>query len=305
MLVFAGPNGHPIDFSRVDLRDLSPDVMEPLDDQDLDQYLPPSGMPLPSSHGHSQPHPVHPGARGDAHYSQCYLGPGANGVPTSAGPWAVSSYRVNAAASCLPPHYMVNNGSNSAGAMSDGGGGGGGGGGASSTITPPYDLSDQTARSPSSQTSPPSFLGPPNPAAAGGDCKFRDDEPSCQQVKMEQLNAQQQQQQHQQQQQQQQQHQAQHQHQQQQRYCDPKFDGFDVGSTSSGRYGGSGGLESGVHFPPPPSMAGPYLPQAAASSGPVSSAAPSYPQYGVGLHRQMFNPIAAAVPGEQGWERYT
>ena len=263
--------------------------MEPLDDQDLDQYLPPSGMPLSSTHSHPQAHAI-PGARNDAHYSQCYLGPGTNGVPTSAGAWGVSSYRVNAAASCLPPHYMVNNGSNSAGAMS-----GGGGGGASSTITPPYDLSDQTARSPSqSQTSPPSFLGP-NPSAGAGDCKFRDDEPSCQQVKMEQLNAQQQQQQ-----QQQQQHQAQH---QQQRYCDPKYDGFDVASTSAGRYGG-GGLESGVHFPPPPSMSGPYLPQAAASAGPVSSAAPSY-QYGVGLHRQMFNPIAAAVPGEQGWERYT
>ncbi|KAK7113362.1 transcription factor Sox-10-like [Littorina saxatilis] len=285
-----GPNGHPIDFSRVDLRDLSPDVMEPLDDQDLDQYLPPSGMPHPIGHPHHhQAHPLaHPGTRSDSHYHpQFYTGP--NGVASSAGGWM--PYRVNSATSCLPPHYMVNSSNNnstttannSSGNMSSSGGG------VSSTITPPYDLSEQTTRSPgSSQTSPPSFLGP---APTGNDCKYRDDEPSCQQVKMEQLNAHQQQQQ--------QQHQV---HQQQQRYCDPKYDGFGVGSASSGRYG-NGDMEPGMHFPPPSSMAGPYMPPSA-SSGSVSSAAPSY-QYGVGLHRQMFNPIAAAVPGEQSWDRYT
>ncbi|KAL8624280.1 hypothetical protein ACOMHN_034003 [Nucella lapillus] len=289
-----GPNGHPIDFSRVDLRDLSPDVMEPLDDQDLDQYLPPPGMGLPGTHPHHphhphpHPHPHQLGARSEAPYSQCYLGSGSGGVASSAGSW-VPSYRMNAAGSCLPPHYMVNSGSSSSTASSMGSG-------ATSTITPPYDLSDQTARSPSSQTSVPSFLGP---SPASDSCKYREDEPSCQQVKMEQLNAQQQQQQEH---QQQQQNQVQQQH-QQQRYCDPKYDGFDVNSSSSVRYG-SGSMDGGVHFPPPPpSMHGPYLSQPPSSAS-GSSANANY-QYGVGLHRQMFNPIAAAVPGEQSWERYT
>jgi len=167
-----------------------------------------------------------------------------------------------------------------------------------SGITPPYDLSggpDQVTRSPNTaQNSPPSFLSPtshPASATATSDCKYRDDEPSCQQVKLEQLNAQHQH------------HQAQ---QQQQRYCDPKFDGFDVSASSSHRYGGSNnaGLDSGVHFPMPPSMSGPYLSPNASHGGSAASNGYQYSSM-AGLHRQMFNPIAAAVPSEQGWERYT
>nr|KAG5713591.1 hypothetical protein BaRGS_024639 [Batillaria attramentaria] len=278
-----GPNGHPIDFSRVDLRDLSPDVMtEPLDDQDLDQYLPPAGMPIPYSH--TQPHP---GARSEPHYSQCYLGQSHGGPGTgvsASGGW-VSSYRFNSSASCLPPHYI--GGPSGGGSSSNNGNSSSSG--ANSTISPPYDLSEHAStRSPTTQTSPPSFLGPS--PGSGSDCKFRDDD-HCQQVKMEQLTAQQQQQQP-----------AHHQQQppppppQQQRYCDPKYDGFDVSTTA--RFA-NGSLDGGVHFPPP--LHSPYLPPGTSSS--VSGPSGSY-QYGVNLHRQMFNPIAAAVP-EQGWERYT
>jgi hypothetical protein len=181
-----------------------------------------------------------------------------------------------------------------------------GSGSSGSGITPPYDLSsapDQASgRSPTlPQNSPPSFLGGATATATAttSDCKYRDDEPSCQQVKMEQLNAQQQ-------------HHHQQQ-QQQQRYCDPKYDGYDVVNTAAStiRYGGGGSsvVESGVHFPMP-SMSGPYLsPNVSAHSGgsAVGNGSSSSYQYGAmaGLHRQMFNPIAAAVPSEQGWERYT
>lgn len=265
---FSGPTGHPIDFSRVDLRDLSPDVMEPLDDQDLDQYLPPAGMPLSAGHPHAQ---SHPGSRGEPHYSQCYPNQSGNGVQPSG--WA-NSFRPNMASNCMPPHYMVGNSVN------------GSSGTVNNTITPPYDLSEHnTTRSPSSQTSPPSFLNPTTPSS---DCKYRDEDPNCQQVKMEQMAVQQQQQAH---------HQQQQEH--QQRYCDPKFDGFDVASTV--RYG-NGAMDGSVHFPPP--MHGPYLSQGAVPVSGSSAASGGY-QYNVGLHRQMFNPIAAAVPGEQGWERYT
>lgn len=287
---FRGPKGFPIpiDFSRVDLRDLDPDVIEPLDDQDLDQYLPPhpaAYMNIPSHHG----------GRSESNYNHCYQG---HNPLSNPGGWM---YRMNSTGAGLPPHYMHSAGGSSTSTGSNSGNSGIAD--TNSTINPPNDLSEQgitvDTRSPPIHTAPLSFLGP-SPGASG-DCKFRDDEPSCQQVKMEQLNAQQQQQQ--QQQQHQQQHQPAHHPQQQQRYCDPKYDGFDVASSAARFAGGS--MDPSSHFSPP--MHGPYLSQ---GSSAVSVGAPgttgSY-QYSVGLQiaHKMYPPIPAAVPGEQGWNRYT
>ncbi|XP_076458965.1 uncharacterized protein LOC143292504 [Babylonia areolata] len=283
-----GPNGHPIDFSRVDL---SPDVIEPLDDQDLDQYLPPGpngNLPLPPS-SHPQPH--HPATRADTHYSQGYMAGGPSGVGGTPVGW-MSSYRMNPTSTYYPglstnTNTTNNNGSSTStsGSMMATT--------TTSTLSPGhYDqhVQDMAARSPTDHhTSPPSFLGPPGPAAPPSDCKYQQDNaPSCQQVKMEHFNVQQQQQQQ----------------QQQQRYCVSKYEGYNANSTPSPRYTGTVG-DSGLHYPAPP-VGGPAM----HGSYPVSpgSGAPAggnY-QYGMTLHRHtMYNPIAAAVPAQQGWERYT
>nr|AWV50518.1 sex-determining region Y-box 9 [Haliotis discus hannai] len=240
-----GPSGHPIDFSRVDLRELSPEIIDPFDDPlDLDRYLPPSGTALPSSH--QGPHP--------GHYTPCYGNQGNNVPATTATSWT-NSYRVSSASSCIQS-YMPNN-TNTTNSTNGG-----------SSISSPYDISEQSSQSRTAglhqaapSTSSSSFH------AGSPEYKYRDEDNSH--IKMEQLPA----------------------HQSQPYRVDQKYDAYDA---STSRYN----MDNPGPFGGPVQSA--YLGQ---NSAPVG-AAPSY-QYAMGLHRQMFNPIAAAVPSEQTWERYT
>ena len=168
----------------------------------------------------------------------------------------------------------------------------------SASSSSPYDLSDPmtSASEPtprSQQTSPQNLVTSDMTAPSDNfltDCKYSREESSCS-VKMEQ---------------QQHQHHPQQpqQHQQQQlpgssvgggppsQYrCDPKYDNqsFTVGQTPL-RYGMDSSASAYSTMP------GSFMPP---SSGMPGSS------YQYAMHRQnMFNPIPAAVPSEQGWERY-
>ncbi|KAK3778316.1 hypothetical protein RRG08_016780 [Elysia crispata] len=295
-----GPSGHPIDFSGMDL---SPEVIEQFDDQDLDQYLPPPGMPHHlqpphSSSHHTEPAPAYGSYYGPGPSTSSSIQPGTSG-------WAPPSYRMSTSSSggsppYLPP-YMA---SVPPGAAHMGG------------MQAPYDLSDPSTntlpgtgnRSPTSASSVTSSRGPqtsPQNLATSDNfltspessCKYRNNSSSgaglddgCGvPLKVDQ--------QHQHQQQQQQQH-----HNLRTSY---RYDSPPSSSTSGGIYGQQFPSHSGgPRYPVDPDqgphshMAGPYAPQ----PGPMGY------QYGMALHgRQgMFSAIPAAVPTEQGWtmERY-
>ena len=292
----SGPSGHPIDFSGMDL---SPEVIEQFDDQDLDQYLPPPGMPHhlqpphSSGHHHTEPAPAY----------GSYYGPGpstSSSVQAGSSGWAPPAYRMSTSSSgssppCLPP-YM---------APAHMGG-----------IQAPYDLSDPTTntlsgagnRSPTSasssslvprapQTSPQNlatsdnFLTPPESS-----CKYRNtssssgtalDDACGGAVKAD----------------------PQHQHHPQQQHqglrTSYRYDSPPSSSTSGGIYGQQFSSSSAT---PRYSMEGDQGPHGH-MAGPYGSQ-PGHMgyQYGMALHgRQgMFSAIPAAVPAEQGWtmERY-
>lgn len=266
----SGPSGHPIDFSRMDL---SPEVIEQFDDQDLDQYLPPPGM------GH--PLVQHNSHHGDSAYSACYIAGPMQAASSGLSGWA-SSYRMTStsSSSCLPP-YMAQN---------------------SSTVAPPphtmqapYDLSEQgasdnrsppiatsstTSRGTSSQASPQNLATSENFLNTNiSECKYRNDD-ACS-IKMEQ---------------QQSQVMRSSSNLQSSFRCDPKYETSAFsGSQSSARYSLDSGSNIYTH------MSGPYVPQ----NGAASHGTPSGYQYNMSLHRQgMFNAIPAAVPAEQNWERF-
>ena len=269
-----GPSGHPIDFSRMDL---SPEVIEQSDVQDLDQYLPPPGMS----------HPLYP-HQGDVSYSSCYMtSPSVNSATPS---WA-SNYRMTSAPH-LPPYMTPSSAHMAPGSahmapgsthMAPG-----------STHMAPYDLSDHApaSRSPSlsapspnltSQGHPPQ-TSPQNLATTdnfltpqASDCKYRAPEDPCS-VKMEQ-------------------HHHHHQQQNNQGTTQPQYTKYDNQSYQSNQNlsrfvmeSGSSGYNSMPGFVPP--------------SAPGMSGTANY-QYSMSMHRNsIFNPIPAAVPSEQNWERY-
>ncbi|RUS80535.1 hypothetical protein EGW08_011719 [Elysia chlorotica] len=305
-----GPSGHPIDFSGMDL---SPEVIEQFDDQDLDQYLPPPGMPHPLQPPHSgSQHAEHPAPP----YGN-YYGPGpstSSSLQAGTSGWAPPSYRMSTSSSgssppCLPP-YMASVPPGSA---------------HMGTMQVPYDLSDPSTsalpgtgnRSPTSaasinsssslaarapQTSPQNlatsdnFLTPPESS-----CKYRSSSGSGSGAGLDDgcggaMKVDHQHQQHQQHQQQQQHHSLR---------TSYRYDSPPSSSGSSGIYGQQfSSPPTGHRYPidsdqgPHSHMPGPYVPQ----HGPMGY------QYGMALHgRQgMFSAIPAAVPAEQGWtmERY-
>lgn len=295
--------------------------MEHFDDvQDLDQYLPPSGMPHLLGH-----HNMHHGPEG-GHYSACYLSGPVSSAPTG---WVTSpSYRMAPTSSnspCLPPYSL---GHSSAHVTSP----------STHTMHAPYDLSDHvppppppsSGRSPSGgmtssttsisrtgsapQTSPQNLVTTENflnPNVT--DCKYRATSEDPCSVKMEQQQHHQQQPHHAQQappppqpQPQQQQQQISSSlpppssSQQGQYQCDTNK--FDSTSYPGGQLPPRYGLDHSASYPP---MPGPYIP-ASVSPSPSPSSTSAY-QYGstMGLHsRQGMYPIPAAVPSEQGWERF-
>ncbi|CAH1795330.1 unnamed protein product [Owenia fusiformis] len=105
------PSGHPatsqprhpgqnIDFSRVDLGDLSHDVMETFDDTELDQYLPVNGKPSNNHHSNSSDgnYSNYPNSEGDG---QC--------PPVTTAPTWMMSYRVSATANAQIYSVASNN----------------------------------------------------------------------------------------------------------------------------------------------------------------------------------------------------
>lgn len=263
-------------------------------------------MPHPLAQHSGAPHPD------GGPYSSHYMGGLSSSVPTSAAGWSAAYRMASSSGSPCLPHYIAHTSTPSS----------------SHSMPGSYDLSDHhppPARSPPATLSPSARMGnapaqtsPQNLATTDNflsspstsDCKFGNTEEQCA-VKMEQH------QQHHQQQpqphphhhhQHPQQHQQQHHlqltslppppppppsHHQPQFRCDPKFDSPTYGGDQHGPRYGLDGNQSFV------SMPGPYAPHSASSA-----AVPSY-QYSMSLHRQgMFNPIPAAVPSEQGWERY-
>lgn len=133
-----GMPGHPIDFSRVDLREFGGEVpIETFDDHELDQYLPTTGSVIPGTPSAEQ-------------YSSCY---GQNTpVSTTASSWS-SSYRVSTGM-CLPPYNMTQN----------------------SDISSPYDLSNHSPQTPNPSSHSPPMHSPSYQQTNNSDCKFRDDE---------------------------------------------------------------------------------------------------------------------------------
>ncbi|CAG5131979.1 unnamed protein product [Candidula unifasciata] len=265
-----GPSGHPIDFSRMDL---SPEVIEQFDDQDLDQYLPPSGM----AHPLAQHNPHH----GDSGYSGCYITGPMQAASSGLSGWPPSYRMTSASSSCLPP-YMTQNSTNVAPPPH--------------TMQAPYDLSEQatpdnrsppiatssaSSRATTSQASPQNLASSDNFLNTNiSECKYRSDD-ACS-VKMEQQQAQ---------------SQAMRTSSNLQSFrCDPKYDASAFsGSQPTTRYNLDSGSNIYTH------MSGPYVPQ----NGSGSHVAPSGYQYNMSLHRPgMFNAIPAAVPAEQTWERF-
>ncbi|KAH9513105.1 Transcription factor SOX-10 [Bulinus truncatus] len=260
-----GPSGHPIDFSRMDL---SPEVIEQFDDQDLDQYLPPPGMSHPQ---HTSHHP-------EGSYPTCYMGGPMQTSPVATTGWTSQYGRMSTSStsSCLTS-YMTHGPS-------------------------AYNLPEQStsgSRSPplnttqtggAAQNTPPTLTGADNFLHAGStsECKYRNDD-SCS-VKLEQqaqgvrpttLHSLEQQAQgvrpitlH------------------SQYRCDSKYDQTYNGNPQPPRYDA-----------PPVTynhLSAPYSNQ----NGGTLLSSPSY-QYSMGLHRQgMFSAIPAAGPSEQTWERF-
>ncbi|GFR59912.1 transcription factor SOX-9-like [Elysia marginata] len=300
-----GPGGHPIDFSGMDL---SPEVIDQFDDQDLDQYLPPPGMPHhlqpphnSSSHHHTEPAPPYGSYYGQGHSAPSSVQPGTSS-------WAPPSYRMSTSSSdssppCLPP-YMASVPPGPAHM--------------SAHMPAPYDLSDPTAagtlsgngsRSPTSassiassssmaarapQTSPQNLATSDNflTSPESSSCKYRnsngsgsgiDDGCGGGSLKVEQ------------------------QHQHHSLRPSYRYDSPPSSSTSSGMYG--------QQFSSPPSAAPRYAVDS--DHGPHGQMAGAYApqpghmggyQYGMALHGRpgIFSAIPAAVPTEQGWsmERY-
>ena len=229
-----GNSANPIDFSHVDL---SPEIIDPFDDHDLDQYLPPSGVHLPQAQGP-------PGGAGGGNESYpCYSG---QPVPTATSTSWATSYRVSSGSSCVQSYIPPSTNSPS---------------------SPPYDMSEAQGHHPRSALHPGSPpMGRTNYHTNPSECKYQDDDNS--QVKLEQMSN----------------------HQSQQYRVDQKYDSSFDGS--SARYAmdnvlGYNGASQNSFL----AQSGPPMP-------------PGY-QYTMGLHRQMFNPIPAAVPGEPSWERFT
>ncbi|KAK6170526.1 hypothetical protein SNE40_018900 [Patella caerulea] len=232
MMAAHGHSGTPgIDFSHVDLRDLSSEVVDPFDD--LDQYLPPSVHPITSQSS-------------AAHYSQYG---NQHNVPTTAATSWTASYRVTTASACNQPPYIPNGSTNNTVSSSS------------------YDSNHSSPSQAHHGSSPPTALSA-SPYSSPPECKYRDEEHNSL-IKLEQLAPA---------------------HQPQGYRCDPKFDTYD---SPPSRYNMDNPLPYGT-------MPNPYM----ASSVQQMSSTPGY-QYTMGLHRQMFNPIPAAVPGEQNWERFT
>ncbi|XP_041362638.1 transcription factor Sox-8-like [Gigantopelta aegis] len=238
-----GNSTNPIDFSHVDL---SPEIIDPFDDHDLDQYLPPSGVHLP-------PQVQAPGPPGANESYPCYPG---QPVPTATSTSWATSYRVSSGSACvqsyLPPNNNTNNNTNS-------------------PSSPPYDISEAAGHHRSAL-----HPGSPPMARAGyhtspSECKYQDDDNS--QVKMEQMPS----------------HQSQHYR------VEQKYDSFD-GSASAAAAAARYNMDNVLGYN------GTSQNSFLAQSGPPMP--PGY-QYTMGLHRQMFNPIPAAVPGEPSWERFT
>ncbi|KAK0049115.1 transcription factor Sox-10 [Biomphalaria pfeifferi] len=154
-----GPSGHPIDFSRMDL---SPEVIEQFDDQDLDQYLPPPGVP------HPQHHP-------DSSYPPCYMsGPMQTSANSGSG-WSSQYGRMSApgTSSCLTS-YMTH-GPTSYNLSEQG---------PSTTRSPPLNstpVGSAPQSSPTSQSGSDNFL---HANTSSSECKYPNDD-SCS-VKLEQ-----------------------------------------------------------------------------------------------------------------------
>ncbi|GFO50538.1 transcription factor sox-9 [Plakobranchus ocellatus] len=279
------------------------EMIDQFDDQDLDQYLPPPGMPHPL---HPAPHGPHPSHTEPAPPYGSYYGPGPSApsstplVQAANSGWTPPSYRMSTSSSgssppCLPP-YMPPIQPGPAHMTS---------------MQAPYDLSDPSGtgnRSPTSasslnssstlgigapQTSPQNLATTDNfltsPEAS---CKYQSSSSSSSNGLDDgcggSMKAEQQHQQH-----------LRGNYRYDQKYDSPP-------STSSGGIYGqpassvSAASRYTVDSDPGPysHMAAPYVPQ----TGHMGY------QYGMGLHSRqgMFSAIPAAVPAEQGWtmERY-
>nr|AYE21114.1 sox9 protein [Pteria penguin] len=229
-----GHQPNPIDFSRVDLREIATDATVFNDLDEFDQYLPTTGSHIPGAHAPEQ-------------YTSCY---GQSVPSTSSSSWA-TTYRVSSAM-CLPSYSMTQ----------------------STDIAAPYDLSNHHSPQGSGTNQPTNMHSPSY--SSNSDCKYSDQEDSNAPIKLEPLTARQSNTQPQQTQPQQPSYNTYN------MSPPPRYgmDGAHHGSYTSGSTSGSTG----------------FLPSS-------SVAASSY-QY-MGMTRQMFNPIPAAVPADQPWDRYT
>ncbi|KAL3877311.1 hypothetical protein ACJMK2_035041 [Sinanodonta woodiana] len=221
---------------------------------------------LPTAGSHVPPGTTTPGDQ----FSPCYQN--ANTVTSSSSSWS-TCFRPSTG-SCMQSYGATNASGNH-----DNNG--------NLNSTSPFDLSNNTA-SPHTTNSSPSAINTHSPQGAmhspsyqsgngSSNCKVREDE-SGNSVKLEPLNTRQQQQ-------------RQQQQQQQHFPCENKFETYNV---SPPRYC-LDNSHQGLTFPVG-SHHSQYLPQ-----NPLTSS--TYPY--VGMSRPMFNPIAAAVPTDQQWERYT
>nr|AGI96396.1 SRY-related HMG-domain containing transcription factor 9 [Pinctada fucata] len=222
-----GHQPNPIDFSRVDLREIATDATAFNDLDEFDQYLPTTGSHMPGAHAPEQ-------------YTSCY---GQTVPSTSSSSWA-TTYRVSTTLG-LPSYSMTQN----------------------NDVSAPYDLSNHHSPqggSSAQQTN----MHSPSYQSNNSDCKYSDQEDSNAPVKLEPLTARQSNTQQQ----------------------PSPYSSYNLSPPP--RYG----MESARHTSS-------YGSSASANSFLPPGSASSY-QY-IGMSRQMFNPIPAAVPSDQQWDRYT
>jgi hypothetical protein len=221
-----GGHQNPIDFSRVDLREIAPEAVAYNDLDEFDRYLPTTA--------------ANPTLQGDnEQYTSCY---GMTSCTTGTSSSWTSSYRPPGAM-CLPTYNMTQN----------------------NDMSTPYDLSNHHSP-PSGNPSQSPNMHSPSYQSSASDCKYSDHEESNPSVKLEPLNGRQQ----------------------------SSTQQFNYSLSPPPRYGidGHHGNSYVSHG------------NSSYSSSSSSSSAGSQSYQFMGMNRQMFNPIPAAVPSDQQWDRY-
>lgn len=223
-LFVVGGHQNPIDFSRVDLREIAPEVVAYNDLEEFDRYLPTTA--------------ANPTIQGDnEQYTPCY---GMTSCTTGTSSSWTSSYRPPGSM-CLPTYNMTQN----------------------NDMSTPYDLSNHHSP-PSGNPSQSPNMHSPSYQSSASDCKYSDHEESNPSVKLEPLNGRQQ----------------------------SSTQQYNYSLSPPPRYGIDGHHGNS------------YVSHGNGSYSSSSSSTGSQSYQFMGMNRQMFNPIPAAVPSDQQWDRY-